>query len=357
MQPLPAASLKQYIGELFGACGVDKLQCRSIAENMVWSELVGRTNFGLIRIPVHIKRLEQGVLNSTCNPKFKQLAASSCQLDADNGFGHFAGEIGMAKAVELAKQTGIGIVGVKNSNFFGTGAYFVNLAADQGMLALAMSNSFPKVVPHGGLSAVLGTNPFAFGTPRKNGENLMVDFATSSLAGSTVRQYLHKGEMLPEGLAIDANGQSVTDPAKIGEASLLPFGGAKGYGISLMVEILSGILTGAGFSNSVKSTYSNFTEKSDSGHCLIAIDIAKWMPLQSFYERFESLIALLKGSNPAGEVLLPGEIRWQNHQKNSRIGLTIDDPLKTELSKISQKYGVLVPWQTATADGVSISSN
>ena len=339
-----STDLSDYLLRLFDALGLDQAQAQSVAKNMIWSELVGRDNFGLIRIPVHVKRLEHGVLNATCNPSFVKSGSGSGSLDGDNGFGYYVGEVAMNQAVELAENNGIGIVGVNNSNFFGTGAYFVNQAAEKGMISLVMSNSFPKVVAHGGLSAVLGTNPFAFGAPRSNGENLLVDFATSSLAGSTVREYLAKGKDLEEGLAIMPDGHPATDPARIGEAALLPFGGPKGYGLSLMVEILSGVLSGAGFSNSVKSTYSNFKEKSDSGHCMIAIDIEKFMPLPDFFSRFEMFVAMLKASNPNEEVLLPGEIRWRNYQELVESGVKIPDGLKAELSTISAKYDVQTPW-------------
>jgi len=339
-----STDLNAYLLTLFDALGLNLAQSQSVAKNMIWSELVGRENFGLIRIPVHVKRLEHGVLNAKCTPSFVKSSPGSGLLDGDNGFGYYVGEVAMNQAIELAKNNGIGIVGVNNSNFFGTGAYFVNQAAEKGMLSLVMSNSFPKVVAHGGLSAVLGTNPFAFGAPRSNGENLLVDFATSSLAGSTVREYLAKGKDLEEGLAIMPNGRPATDPARIGEAALLPFGGPKGYGLSLMVDILSGVLSGAGFSNSVKSTYSNFKEKSDSGHCMIAIDIEKFMPLTEFFSRFEMLVAMLKASNPNEEVLLPGEIRWRNYQELVERGVEIPDGLKAELSTLSAKYNVQTPW-------------
>ncbi|MBL4697896.1 MAG: Ldh family oxidoreductase [Phycisphaerales bacterium] len=336
--------MKCYVAELFSASGVDGEQCEAVALNIVWSELVERTNYGVLRIPALINCLENGVVNPQCQPRFENISTSCMRLDADNGFGHFAGEIGMNKAVEMARETGIGIVGVKNSNFFGTGAYFVDLAAKAGMVSLAMSNSFPKVVAYGGTKAVLGTNPFAFGAPRQNGDNLMVDFATSALAGSTVREYVSKGKLLPEGLATLPNGDALTDPARISEGSLTPFGGAKGYGISLMVEILAGILTGAGFSHSVKSMYSNVDGNSDSGHCLIAIDVEKWMSMAEFFQRFEALIVLLKASGTADEVLLPGEVRWRNYRENLVTGISIPMVIVKALDELSDKFDVSAPW-------------
>lgn len=339
-----AADLQAYLVRLFDAAAISAAQSRSVAQNMVWSELVGRRNFGVIRVPVHLKRLRHGVLKAVCNPQFTRCGTGTGLLDGDNGFGYYTGEIAMNEAIELARENGIGLVGVRNSNFFGTGAYFANQAAQSGMISLVTSNSFPKVVAHGGRSAVLGTNPFAFGAPRANGDHLLVDFATASLAGSTVREHLAEGKPLPRGLAIMPDGTPAVDPATIGEAALLPFGGAKGYGLSLMVELLSGVLSGAGFSHQVKSTYSNFGEKSDSGHCMIAIDVEKFMPLADFFSRFEALVTMLKASSPADEVLLPGEIRWANFRKNSECGLEIPVPLRTELTAISAEFQVPVPW-------------
>ena len=344
---LSASQLEKYLLQLFGAFGIEDIQSHSIIQNMVWSELIGRSNFGVNRIAIHLKRLEHRVLNGASKPKFTQTATGTGLLDGDNGFGYFVGEVAMEKAIEMATQNGIGMVGVSNSNFYGTGAYFVNQAADQGMIALSLSNSFPKVVAHGGLKAVLGTNPFAFGAPRANGEHLLVDFATSSLAGSTVREHQENGTLLPEGLAIAPDGNPTTDPAKIGESALLPFGGAKGYGLSLMVEILSGVLSGAGFSDQVKSTYTNFKSKSDSGHCMIAINIAHFLSLTEFYSRFETLISLLKASNPKDDVLLPGEVRWKNFDRNTNSGLLISPSAIADLDAISKRYGVTVPWNSS----------
>ena len=337
--------LRNYIVELFAACGVSDIQRRVVALNLVWSELIGRTNYGMARVPILVKRVEQGLLNPACKPVFETLSNSCARLDADNGFGHYAGDIAMRRAVEMAGQTGIGLVGVKNSNFYGVGAYFVDLAAKQGMVSLALSNSVPNVVAHGGTLPVFGTNPFAFGAPRQNGKNLMVDFATSQMAASSAREYMAKNKPLPEGLAILPNGEALTDPTRLSEGSLTPFGGAKGYGIGLMVEMLSGILTGSGFSHSVKSMYSDFSQNSNSGHCLIAIDISKWMKLEEFYQRFEMLIDILKASNARDEVLLPGEIRWRNHQENLKSGIKIPVELADRLDNLSRPYGVVPPWE------------
>jgi LDH2 family malate/lactate/ureidoglycolate dehydrogenase len=311
---------------------------------MVWTDLVGRSNHGSVRLPTLIKRMQAGVLKCPCRPRFEASAPNMQLLDGDEGFGQYVGEIGMGKAIELAREDGAGAVGVHNSNFFGTGAYFVHQAARAGMVSLVTSNSVPNVAAHGGHKMVLGTNPFAFGAPRRNGRSLMGDMATSALAGSTIRDQIRKGLPLAEGLAIDEEGNPVTDPEKAKSSALLPIGGAKGYVLGLLGEIMSGVITGSGVSHGVASMYKDFTASGNNGHFFLALDISRWMPLEAFYDRLESLVQILKASAPEGEVLLPGERRWRAHDFNSANGILVEAPLRDALSELSTPLGIPPPW-------------
>lgn len=342
-----AEALRAYAAQILRAHRIDEDQVRSVAHILIWSELVGRENFGLGRLPIHIERVRRGRLNPVCRPAFQSLAETMELLDGDNGFGHYIGELGMGRAVALARRHGVGIVGVRDSNFFGAGAYFVDQAARAGMIGLAMSNSFPKVAAHGGIRPVFGTNPFAFGAPRRNGESLMVDMATSALAGSSVRAHADRHEPLPVGMALDADGQPITDPAKVADGTLLPFGGAKGYGLALLVEVLAGVITGAGVSHGVASMYQDFSAAGHNGHFLMALDIARWLPVEHYYERFESLIDTIRASHPNEEVLLPGEIRWRNHQDNAARGIRVAGSLRDALRALSEPHGIEPPWDNA----------
>ena len=353
---IPAAELKTYTFDLMRAHGVDEAQARSVADNLIWSELVGRPNFGLNRLPILLKRVKAGVLRCPCEPRFQSIGESLERLDGDDGFGHYIAEIATHRAVELARATGIGVVGVRNSNFFGAGAYFVGTAAEAGMLSLVCSNSYPKVVPHGGIKAVFGTNPFAFGAPRRDGKALLIDMATSALAGSTVREHIASNRSLPPGLAIDDRGRPVVDPRKVADGALLPFAGAKGYALSIMVELLAGVITGAGVGKGVASVYEDFNESGHNGHFVLALDIARWMPLETYYSTLECLVADIKQSNPTCEVLLPGEIRWRNLEDNAACGIALDEKVVTELRALSRPHGIAFP-QHATPDATDPPSD
>jgi ureidoglycolate dehydrogenase (NAD+) len=339
-----ADALKGFAQAIMRAGGVDEEQIRSVSGNLIWSDLVGRPNFGVLRLPILMERVNRGLLRCPCHPRFEPLSATVECLDGDGGFGQHVAEIGMLRAIELAGAGGVGVVGIRNSNFFGTGAYFVQIAAEAGMIALAMSNSFPKVVAHGGIRPVFGTNPFAFGAPRRTGRSLLVDMATSALAGSTVREHQRTGTPLPEGLAIDGEGRPVTDPARLADGALLPFGGPKGAALALIVEVLSGVITGAGVGHGVASMYSDFTRSGDNGHFLLALDIARWMPLQDYFERLESLVMTLKASAADGKVRLPGEIRWRNYHDNLSNGVRVDGKVREQLEALARPHAIPVPW-------------
>jgi len=315
---IAADNLERSIRDLFREAGAGSAQAEAAARHLVWCEMVGRKNFGIERIPTLLTRIKGGVLTADGDMSFEKLGQSIERLDANGGFGFDAAERAMERAIELAAATGIGVVGVRNSNFFGAGAYYVNMAAQRNMIGLAVSNSFPKVVAHGGIKPVLGTNPFAFGAPRRNGEHLLFDMATSALAGSTVREHVAQNRHPTEGLT--ASG------------ALLPFGGAKGFGLALMVEILAGVLTGAGVGEGVASMYNDLSRNGGNGHLMLALDVTRWMSLEEYYARFETLIAAIKASG--GNVLLPGEVRWQNYHNALANGVQIDQARWTEINRL-----------------------
>ena len=335
-------TLRDFIAALFIAHGASQAQAASAARHMVWCEMVGRQNFGLERAAIHLKRIEAGVLTPQRDVTVETISPSIARIDGCGGFGYYAAERAMEHAITLARGTGIGVVGVCNSNFFGAGAYYVNMAAEASMIGLAMSNSFPKVTAHGGLRPVLGTNPIAFGAPRRNGAHLLFDMATSSLAGSTVREHIAKGKPLPEGLAIDAAGKPITDPARVNHGALLPLAGPKGFGLSLMVEILAGIITGAGVGDGVASMYNDFSRTGDNGQFLMALDVARWMDLDSYHARFESLIAAIKASGDG--VLLPGEVRWENYRKSLARGVVLEERTAEAVASLAAQVKLTPPW-------------
>jgi LDH2 family malate/lactate/ureidoglycolate dehydrogenase len=341
-------ALRRFTCEVALASGADDVQAGSLADVLVWCDQVGRNTQGVWRLPLLASRISRGLIKCPCHPEFSRRAAAMELLDGDAGLGHHIGRLAMNRALEIAKDAGMGAVTVRNSNFFGAAAYYVQLAAERGMLGIAMSNSFPKVAAYGGMRPVLGTNPIAFAAPRPDGRSILVDMATSAMAGSSVTKIVEQqsGRLL-DNVAIDGQGNPLTVAEGVQQGSLLPFGGPKGFGLALMVEILSGVITGAGFSHGVKSMYKNFAETGDNGHFMLAIDISRLMPTAEYHARVEQLIAWVKASaDPAtgNKVLIPGEVRWDAYEESLKSGIVLDRQTILSLDQLADQYRVVVPW-------------
>ena len=338
------ATYRRALNGLIASAGVDPAQAGTLAENLAWCDMAGRRNHGIERLPIMLSRVRTGAIKCPCEPHFEQRAPTIALLDADGGFGHHAGRLAMDRACDLAVEQGLGAVGVRNSNFYGAGAYYAQLAAQRGMIGIALSNSFPKVAAHGGTSPKLGTNPLSFAAPRDAERSIIVDMSTAALAGSTVREAMAKGTPLEPGLAIDAAGAPVIDPRSASGATLLPAAGAKGFGLAIMVEILTGVLTGAGIGGEVRSMYRDLDQKGENGHFMLAIDIARWMPLAEFGARMEMLCRWLIPPDAPEGARLPGDARWSEIARSLSEGVLVEDNTLGALEKLADELGLEPAW-------------
>ncbi len=331
----------EWTRKLLEKAGCDNEQGDRFVEALIWSDLVGRSMHGVWRLPAYLARLEAKLIKCPCTPTLRSDRQAVAVMDGDQGLGHFVGYEAMNCAIGKARKFGLGAVGVHNSNHFGTGAYFVQLAAEQNMIGLAFRNSFAKVAAHGGIKPVFGTNPFAFGVPGREGKHMLLDMSTSMVSGSQAMKCAETGLPLPEGIAVDAHGNAVTDARALDKSTLLPFGGAKGYGLALMVEILSSVLTGAMLSTKVNSMFKNFSDSGKNGHFFIAIDLRQMMDPEIFSERLELLFSMIRNSGKAdGDVLVPGDTRWARYRDNLMRGIPLDPPTLAELEKLAVRYRI-----------------
>jgi LDH2 family malate/lactate/ureidoglycolate dehydrogenase len=324
MARFDAETLAGIAARLMHAAGVDQAQTASVSDNLIWNDAAGRHNHGFERLPAMLARVAAGGIAARADMRFRSLAPSLAHLDAGGGFGQHAGRLAIDRAVDLARAQGVGIVGVSNSHFFGTGAYFVARAAAAGMISFAFSNSFAKVAAHGGSQPVLGTNPLAFAAPRGKGDPLIVDFSTASMAGSTRRA----GGDLPEGAVAEDTG------------ALLPAAGAKGFGLALMVEVLAGVLTGAGIGREVGSLYTDGAGPAQSGHFFMVIDPQTWLDPEAFVARMETMVAMVMESGPPGAVRLPGTTRAQALRDSAAQGVGLTGATIAALDRLATGYGV-----------------
>jgi LDH2 family malate/lactate/ureidoglycolate dehydrogenase len=344
---LRAEDHRAFAAALLTAAGAGRGDAETVADALLWADLRGRHTNGLVRLPNAVQRLRKGLIRSPAHLTWSERAPAVHLLDADHALGHVAAAAAMDRAVELARAQGIGAVAVRHGNHFGTGAYFCARAAEAGCLALALTNAFPKVAAHGGRAAVLGTNPIAFASPTRTRGPILVDLSTSAISGAEVRSTAGKREALPEGVAFDAEGRPTRDPAAIATGCLLPAAGPKGFALALMVEILTGVLSGSSVGRDVGSLFQTWDRPVDVGQLFVALDIARFLPPETFLDRLEGLLDSIVSSPRMEEeepIRIPGEIRAAYADVYARGGIPIPAQSLPGLEQAASEAGVPVPW-------------
>jgi len=339
--------LRGFAARLLTAAGAIPEEANIAAEVLVWADLIGRSTQGVWRLSVLLPRLRDGLIRSPCVPELSQRADSIAVLDGHDGFGQFVGHIAMKRAVALARSHGIGVAAVRNSNHFSAGAYYVQMAAREEMLGFAFTNATRRVAPHGGLTPLFGTNPISFGAPMRGSQPVLIDFATGAMAGSVIRRATETNTPIPEGVAIDEEGRPVTDPKEALKATLLPFGAAKGFCLSLMVEILTGVVTESLMSFQIPTMHEKEQSPSRIGHFFLAIDVARLLPIEDYYRRIETLVAAVKASRRAKgikEILIPGKTRWRNYEDQLARGVRLDAKTIKSLKSLATELNIATPW-------------
>jgi LDH2 family malate/lactate/ureidoglycolate dehydrogenase len=332
--------LQQYCAELFKAAGVPQGHANIVAESLIQADLRGVDSHGVVRTDIYLKRIQAGMMNANGQMDVKT-SGTVTLLDGKNNLGAVIGSKALELALEGAKQSGNAVVGVKGSNHFGTCAYYLMKAVQQDMIMIVMSNASQTMPPTGGVRPFIGTNPFAVGIPAGHQHPFILDMATSVVARGKIIVAAQKGEDIPHGWAIDKHGNSTTNAQAALDGSVLPMGGAKGYGISLFIDILCGVLTGAGFGRYVNNMYENWNEPQNVGHMFIAFDINKFMPSELFKERVDQYIKEIKAEPKAPgvkEIYIPGELEHLCTMDRMKNGIVLPASVERELQGWGEHY-------------------
>ncbi|GEN87792.1 Ldh family oxidoreductase [Oceanobacillus sp. FSL W8-0428] len=348
MYTMKLSNVETFTLDALQAVGVDKKEAEICAKNISFADKQGTDTHGIMRVPVYIERLQSGAFNAKPNTKWVKETDTMAVLDADDGMGHYPAQLAMEKAIEKAREKGIGFATLYNGNHIGAGACYAQMAAEQGMIGFLTTNAGSLMAPSGGKERVLGNNPLCFSIPRKGKDPITLDIANSVVAGGKLQLASSKGEEIPLGWALDAEGNPTTDPDKGLEGTLVPIGGHKGYGLTLIMDILAGVLSGANYSKNISLL--DYDKPNKVGCTMIVIDIDKIMPLDRFYDRLDDFTAIIVNSEKIdknGHIYLPGEIEAQTKQKRLEAGVDIADSLHEELVELckelnldKEKYGL-----------------
>jgi LDH2 family malate/lactate/ureidoglycolate dehydrogenase len=332
-----AESLETFVTEVFSKVGCDESGARDMASCLVQTNLWGIDSHGVLRVSKYLDRLRSGGMNGS--PRLSTLKADMGLevLDADNGSGYVAGKAAMTRAIELASEQAIAAVGIINSNHCGATSLYARMAIEHDMIGIAMSNVAPNMVMTGGSSPITGNNPIAVAVPTFSDFPFVLDISLSAVAGGKLLVAAKNGEEIPLGWATDSDGRPTTDP-KVGfDGFLLPVGGHKGFGLSLLVDILCGLITGGSFQHQLKSMYRYPNDPSNTAHLMIVINPMVIIGKEQMKERMADFTSTIKASpmwDPNDEMLLPGELEFRKEQERRRDGIPIPIRLYEELATI-----------------------
>jgi LDH2 family malate/lactate/ureidoglycolate dehydrogenase len=340
------SELEAYAAKVFEAAGMTADNAAVIATDLVKANLRGIDSHGVSRIPMYLERLRRGLV--TANPAItvKKVAGAVAEVDADNGMGFLASHRAMDEAIALARDCGIGLVGVKNSTHFGMGALYALQAIEAGYVSLIFTNSSPAIPMWGARSTFLGASPIAAGVPGGKYPPYVMDMAMTVIARGKIRLAAMRGEQIPEGLALDNEGNPTTDAAKAFEGVCLPFGGVKGSVLGALMDLLSGVLTGANFGGEVKSLYFDHSGPQNVGHLFFAIKPDLFMSLDDFEGRMDQFAERAKALPKAAgvnEILIPGEPEQRTEDQRRASGIPITDNVIADLTAEGEAAGAVFP--------------
>ena len=339
-----AAALQAYIDRVLRKCGFPDADAGTIAHLMTEADIRGSDGHGVFRIPHYVKRIRSGGMNLRPDIRVVSERKAMALLDGDNGMGHLvmtrAAEIAIAKA----KETGVAWVGARRSNHAGPAALYAQMPMAQDMIGLyAAVGNANHVPPWGGLDMLLSTNPVAIAIPAGRRPPIVLDMATTTAAYGKVKLAQQRGEQMPVGWMVDRQGQPLTDPNRAGEGFLMPIGGAKGYGLALMLGLLAGTLNGAAMGKDVVDFTADHVTPTNTGQFIIALDIAAFADVARFKADVDDIYGQMKGSAVMpgfGEVRLPGESAWAFAQERRAKGVPLPTELVKALNATAKELGV-----------------
>ncbi|MCM3088620.1 Ldh family oxidoreductase [Bhargavaea ginsengi] len=340
---VPKDRLSEFVKNVFLAAGLDEKDSGIISRHLVLASLRGIDSHGVSRTGIYTKRISLGLTNKTFEPEIERETPSSALINGKTASGILNATEAIRLAVEKAKVTGIAVVGVKNSNHCGMLADYTMYAAEQGCIALATTAAPPNMAPWGGKERFFGTNPFAYGIPAGDGKDIIFDMATSVVARGKIILAEKNHQKIPLGWAISADGEPTTDPTEALDGLVLPVGGPKGYGIALMVDLLSSLFTGASFGPHITDLYKDFDHKQNVGHTFIVMRADLFRPQEEFEAEVQKLIREVKNIERmpgVEEIYLPGEIEANRAKEREENGIPLSKDVIEELESIGKEYGV-----------------
>ncbi|MFV0493068.1 MAG: Ldh family oxidoreductase [Pseudorhodobacter sp.] len=345
MPQVSEGDIREFSIKVLIASGQAEPDARAVADGLIAATKRGVTTHGVFRLPQYCRSLSNGRINARPNVSVIRQHGVTALVNADGGYGFRPSMMAMDLAIKVAREHGVAMVGVRNSHHFGAAAIYTEHAAQAGLIGISTTTTTSNIAPIGGVAAVLGNNPISIAVPRqKPNKPLVLDMAMSQVAKGRVRVAAANGEAIPEGWGYDAEGQVTTDPNAIMAGGFLAAVGAhKGAGLSVMTDVLAGILTGSPFGPEADN---HSHPQGGVGHFHLAIAPDFMRDMDDYYRDIEKLVHQIKTTplaKGATEIFLPGEIEAAKSARADKEGLTVSNDLIGQLEELARKTGVSAP--------------
>lgn len=341
---VPVETLETFAAQVLRKVGVPEEDSKLVASSLLEADMRGVGSHGVVRLGIYIDRLARGGTNPDPNPTIVRETLTTAVYDGDNGLGHLIGAKAMQLAIEKGSKGDVAFVAVRNSNHFGTAAYFADMAARQNMIGFSFTvGAINHMAPWGGAEALLGNNPFAISFPTREAFPVSLDMACSVAARGKIIVAAKEGKPIPADWATGPDGLPTTDAVEALKGFVIPVGGPKGYALSLTVGLLSTMLSGAAFGRDVGDLYDKPTEAQNSGHLFGVLPVSLFDDLDVYLDRMDQAIQDMRSAKRATgveRIYLPGEREHLSLVKTRAEGVNIGPGVAAELAELGQKYGV-----------------
>ncbi len=338
-----AEAVHELTRRLLLAHGVSPEDAGVVADCLMRADLRGVDTHGVVRLPGYLERVRRGLINPRPEIGVRRVTPVAAAVDGDNGFGFVVATRAMAEAVEIARVFGLGVAAARRSTHFGMAANYVLQAIEAGFVALVFTNASRAMPPWGGREALLGTSPLAAGVPAGRLAPFVLDMSPAVAARGKIRRAARRGESIPAGYALDAEGRPTTDPVAALKGVVLPLGGPKGSGLAMLMDIFGGVLSGAAFAGDVGDQYKNFERPQGVGHFFLAMKPDLFVSGDEYRERMDTLVQRVRECPTADgftEILLPGEPEARQEAARRKSGIPYSATEIAALQEEAAKAGV-----------------
>ena len=328
-------NLQKKVIKIFQKFGLSTNHSKISADALINAELVGAYGHGLSRLKMYCERIKKKVINPKPKIKIKKISQNIFHIDADNSIGFVAADIAIKLSIKNSKKNNLSLIAVKNSGHYGLSGYYAEQAVKKNLITLIFTNAPPAVAPHGALKSLFGTNPICFGTPTGSEIPFILDTSISMINRGKIRVAARNNQKIPEDVALDKFGKLTTNAKKALEGVQLPIAGFRGSGLAWMVDILSGVLTGANNAGKVKDPFDDFSGPQNVGHLFITFKSNLFE--KDFKKRIKKNIKVIKKLpkiKGVKKILYPGENKFYRYKKNIKKNISINQSINDDIEDL-----------------------